>query len=352
MAKKKTSKKPVKKKLSTRKPVKPSRQPELAAPLYLPTHYEAPPQSKKLSIGKIAAAAAVLVFASLLFTYFLYPRALLGIVYKIYEFRAGVSEKTIDVDGYSAGYLEGGSGPALVLLHGFGDSRISFAQSSRYLTDRYRVIMPDLPGFGATAHDVSRNYSIQSQVVFLHKFLKKLGIGSFFLGGNSMGGHISAAYTLRYPEQVKALILIAAAGLQVRDPTPYRQSLKRIETEADFDAFIDKTFVKKPFIPRPFKDYMIESSARDFEWLNRIRSDIRAGGDYILNNRIRNIRRPTMVLYGDRDLIVEPDVSRLYLKSIRGSKAVVFTNCGHAPQYEEVERTAQEIRDFLATVKE
>lgn len=279
--------------------------------------------------------------------YFFYPKALLGLMYQVYEFRSGVSEKTADVEGYRTGYFEGGRGETLVLLHGFGDSRTAFLQSSKYLTDRYHVIMPDLPGFGDSPHDPERNYAIHSQVVFLHKFLEKIGVKEFYLGGNSMGGHISAAYTLQYPREVKALILVAAAGLRVHDPVPYNNVLEKIQTAADFEKMLDKTFVKKPFIPAPFRAYLMEKSGLDFDWQNHIRSQIRSGGDYILNGRAAGIRVPTLVLYGDHDQIVEPAVGKLYAKLIRNSKEVIYENCGHAPQYEEPERTAKSIRDFL-----
>ena len=117
---------------------------------------------------------------------------------------------------------------------GFGDSKGSFLQSSAFLTEKYRVILPEVPGFGETSKVPDRDHSNRTQVETFHKFFQKLGLKEFYLGGNSMGGHISTAYALRYPNEIKRLILLNAAGLSVPGEFSYSHSEESIETEADF----------------------------------------------------------------------------------------------------------------------
>ena len=294
-----------------------------------------------------AAVIAVFVLLSALL-YWQFPQVILGAIYKSYEWQAGVEAKEIPVDGYSIPYYEGGSGEVLVLIHGFGDSKTSFLQAARWFTPKYRVILPEMPGFGDTARVAGRDHGIRSQVETLHGFFGKLGLRRFHLGGNSMGGHISVAYALAYPEQVNRLILISASGLKVNDNIPFSPAEKPIQTREDFDRYMDEVFVKKPWIPEPFKKHFIAKSAQDFEWMNEVRAQIRADPDYILNDRVVGISQKTLIVWGKQDKIVEIASGEAYHRWIPGSQLEIYDSGGHSPQYEYPQRTAETILDFLA----
>jgi abhydrolase domain-containing protein 6 len=298
--------------------------------------------------GLAGLAVVVLVLAgSLGVIYSFFPGVLLAVLYKQYETKAGVSAASVDVEGYTVPYYKGGKNEAIVLIHGFGDSKVSFVQMVEYLTPKFYVVLPEVPGFGDTSKDPNRKYSIRSQVETLHGAFKKIGLTRFILGGNSMGGHIAAAYALRYPEDVSHLILIDASGLKVDDDIPFRNSESRIESEADFDAYMQQVFVQPPVIPGPFKREFIREAAANFDWQNKIRTDIREGEDYDLKDRLKDIRVPTLILWGDKDVIVKLDVGSAYNKGINGSILQVFSNCGHSPQYERPKETADAILAFL-----
>ncbi len=283
--------------------------------------------------------------------YYFFPQTLLSGMYRLYEHRAGVTAKQVEVDGYKIDYYEGGTGTPLVLIHGFGDSMVSFVQSAGKLTKHYRVILPQVPGFGKSLRDPKRNHSIRSQALIMNKFLRKIGLKKFHLGGNSMGGHISVSYTLMFPRDVHSLLLLNAAGMKTSDTIPYEPSKAPLQTEAEFDKYIEGNFVKKPFVPRPFKMYFIEQSKKNFAWDNRIRREIREGKDYILNNRLGEIRVPTLAFWGDKDTTVHPRNGRAYHRGIAGSKWVLWKDSGHSPQYENPEGTADVLLEFLKSVK-
>src|SRR5471030_1702940 len=86
-------------------------------------------------------------------------------------------------------YLEGGSGDTLVLVHGFAGDKDNFTRMARFLTPHYRVICPDLPGFGDASRDPGASYAIAAQVERLRAFLDVHAPGRIHLGGNSMGGY-------------------------------------------------------------------------------------------------------------------------------------------------------------------
>lgn len=293
---------------------------------------------------------SAIVAGAAAFVYFFLPGVLVDAARAQYERRAGVTKKKVAVDNYMVPYYDGGSGDSLVLIHGFGDSMISFVQAAEWLTPKFRVILPEVPGFGDTVQDTGRSYGIRDQVETIHAMLKSLGIQKSHIGGNSMGGHIAAAYALAYPNEVLSLILINAAGVTVNESEPYEDALEPVRTEADFDAYLDKLFVKKPPIPGPVKSYLVERTARDFEWHNRIRGEIRSGDDYVLNNRVSAITAPTLIVWGDKDQLISLDVGKAYHGAIAGSQLVVFTECGHSPQYERPKETAETILAFLSTL--
>ncbi|HRK33953.1 MAG TPA: alpha/beta hydrolase [Candidatus Hydrogenedentes bacterium] len=300
----------------------------------------------KFVVGILLLLAALAIPAYVVFTFF--PQVILDIVRAQYAREAAVTEKSAVVDGYTIPYYEGGSGETLVLIHGFGDSMISFVQSARWLTPKYRVIMPEVPGFGETQRDPALDYGPRAQAERLHTFFHQIGLKNFHLGGNSMGGHISAAYALLYPEDVESLLLIDAAGITISDSEPYQDAEKPVATIEDFDAYMDKLFVKKPHIPGAFKRYFVQQGQGNFEWQNRIRADIRKSPDAILNGRIGNVKVPTLVLWGDKDQLISLAVGEAYHKAIPGSEFVVFKDCGHSPQYERPQETAEAIVAFLS----
>lgn len=289
------------------------------------------------------------LFSAGLVVYFLFPQWLLGFVQWRYERASGVASKIMVIDGYAIPYYEGGKGEPLVLIHGFGDSKVSFVQAAKWLVPHYRVILPEVPGFGETVRDNSRSYHIRAQVQTFHKFFQRLGLTSFHLGGNSMGGHIAAAYTLTYPERVKKLLLLAAAGLKADGAWfPYSPVDQPVKSREDFYKDMKKLFYTVPYIPRPFESYLIKKAQESWSWQNRLRADIRNGPDYLLNDRIRHIKVPALILWGDTDHVVALPVGHAYRKALTYDTWVLMKHCGHIPQYERPRDTAEIILQFLA----
>lgn len=300
---------------------------------------------KKIVFGVIAVlvVAAVGCYATIM----LFPEVGLALVRMQYERASGVTAKSATVDGYTIPYYEGGSGETLVMIHGFGDSKISFVQCAKFLVPQYHVILPEVPGFGETAHDEKLDYGTRAQAERFHKFFHQIGLQKFHIAGNSMGGHITASYALLYPEDVLSVILIDASGYKLHEGDTYKDAEKPAGTPAEFDAYMDKLFVKKPPIPDSFKRYFIKQATKNFAWQNRIRADIRNGPDAYLNDRIGTIKAPTLILWGDKDQLIELAAGEAYHAAIPGSQLVVFKDCGHSPQYERPQETAEAILAFL-----
>jgi pimeloyl-ACP methyl ester carboxylesterase len=132
-----------------------------------------------------------------------FPAALLASVQYLEQQIAGLSNERLEVANLSIHYYEGGPSDAetLLMIHGFGANKDNWLRFARHFTERYHVIALDLPGFGDSSQPHA-SYDVGSQVERVAAFTQALGIKKTHLIGNSMGGHISALYAARYPEQV------------------------------------------------------------------------------------------------------------------------------------------------------
>ena len=141
----------------------------------------------------------------LLWFIFLCQAQCLNIVKKIERKASGLEQKSVEINGINIRYLEGGSGEPLVLIHGFGANKDNWTRIGKFLTPHFHVIAPDLTGFGESSKEPDGKYTIKDQAVFLKKFIEKIGIKSFHIGGNSMGGNIAGQYADLYQNDLKSL---------------------------------------------------------------------------------------------------------------------------------------------------
>src|SRR5919107_5286256 len=137
--------------------------------------------------------------------------ALLSVVSAAAQAPAPQPAKELVVFGQRIKYVEAGSGPVVVLLHGLGGNSTNWAFSTPALAEKFRVIVPDQVGFGQSDKPLI-SYRVGTYVDFLDKFLSELKVERATLVGNSMGGWIAAAYALKYPAKVERLVVVGAAG--------------------------------------------------------------------------------------------------------------------------------------------
>src|ERR671929_1807161 len=124
-----------------------------------------------------------------------------------------VQEQEIEVQGVLTRYLTAGEGAPLVLLHGVGDNALDWRWVMPILARDHRVYAPDLPGSGASAKPAADRYSPAFFEHFVGAFLDALGADRAAVVGNSAGGLAGLRFALSEPERVRALGLVAGAGL-------------------------------------------------------------------------------------------------------------------------------------------
>jgi len=244
--------------------------------------------------------------------------------------------KEVLVFGQKINYAEAGSGPTVILLHGLGGSWQSWHFNIAPLAEKYRVIVPDQIGFGKSDKPLV-NYRIRTYVDFLDEFCKELKIERATLVGNSMGGWIAAMFTAAFPDRVDKLVLVDAAGY-----TPPKDLDTRLlfslnpTTKEETKVLLAKVFYSKALQT----DLAIRQSvaarlaAGDGYTIKSITESIIRGEDF-LDDAVKNIRRPTLIVWGREDGLVALAEGQRFNKDIAGSKLIVFDQCGHVPNIEK-----------------
>src|SRR5437879_8908678 len=134
------------------------------------------------------------------------------------------ADKTIMVFGQSIYYVDMGSGPVVVLLHGLGSRKEDWVPVLEPMAQKYRLLVPDQIGFGRSDKPLL-DYSVQTYVDFLNEFLRQLKVEKVSLVGESLGGWISALYAVELSDgghliALDKLVLVDAAGLKQDAPIP------------------------------------------------------------------------------------------------------------------------------------
>lgn len=266
--------------------------------------------------------------------------------------KGDVEIKKVSINKFEIVYSETGRGETILLLHGFGGDKDNWTRMAPYLYRQYRLVAPDLPGFGESSRLNGENYAVSLQIQRVKEFKEKIGLGKVHIVGNSMGGAIAAAYALKYPEDILTLTLIDSAG--VTSPTKSELTLELekgnnpllVKDAADFDRLMSFNFHKKPYIPESIKEYFAERAVKNREFNEKIFSDIRGEPNQVEPN-LPKLKASTLILWGDKDRVIHPDSATVFKKGITDSKLIVFKDCGHIPQLERPRDTANAIQEFI-----
>ncbi|MHB8770185.1 MAG: alpha/beta fold hydrolase [Syntrophales bacterium] len=274
---------------------------------------------------------------------------------------AGLVKKEIPVDDHRIVYLEGGKGEAILLLHGFGGDKYLWMRFARYLTGRYRVVIPDLPGFGESSQIPTATYDADSQVERIDRFTRTLGIDRFHLAGNSMGGLLAALYAATYPEKVMTLSLLAPAGVESPEPSELVQLLRKginpliAGDPAEYDRLLGLCFVKPPFIPAEFKKLLAADAVSHRGFNEKIWQDMRLhrsqdgsfASESYLEPYLPNLRAPVLVLWGDSDQVLDAGGAAVLEKKLPTARIVLMKQTGHMPMLEKPKEAAAVVAAFL-----
>jgi pimeloyl-ACP methyl ester carboxylesterase len=278
---------------------------------------------------------------------------------------SGLTKRELALAEHRVVYLETRSAPAqgddvpIVMLHGFAGDKLNWIRYARHLTSRYRVIIPDLPGFGESDWHPHLVYSMRNQAAWLGSLLDTLGIPKAHIAGNSMGGHIATHFAIRAPERVETLLLFAPAGTEGAGPpwdeTKMEPGQHPLMTSSikHFDDLMRWVFVKQPTLIGPVRrHFAMQAIARQLH-NRKIFADItvREAGNELVEPMLPSMGMPTLVVWGDTDRLLDFGQARLYETLMPDARAIVLPRCGHIPMAEQPHHTARISLDFLQSVQ-
>ena len=265
--------------------------------------------------------------------------------------RAGLRLRSAQAAGCHMPYLDGGSGEPLVLIHGFGGDKDNFTRVARFLTPHYRVLCPDMPGFGEASRHADAGYTIAEQVERLRALLDQLAPGRVHLGGNSMGGFIAAQFAATYPERVASLWLLDPAGTEAAQSSAILQRYRDtglvpllMREPAEFDALIAAASSRKPFLPYCVRTALGRRAAADFKLHSRILRQL--AGVPLLEQQYRELLPPTLIVWGERDQILHPSGADTLRALCREQRTILMPGIGHLPMLEAPRRSARDYLEF------
>lgn len=247
-------------------------------------------------------------------------------------------------------YLHAGQGDPVLFIHGFADQKETWSLVARLLSRGYRVIAPDLPGYGAADRIEDTHADTDSQARFVRQFLDELGIGRAHVVGNSMGGGIAQRLATLAPAQVQTLTLICSMGPAIRK-SQFTEHLEIHGGNAliprsveQYISMLDWVFEHKPPFPGPLLRHMARRQVARADDYEAYFSVLETEWDW---SQVETPQQPTLVIQGRRDRVIHPATARGLVEQLPDARLLMLAGTGHAPQWEKPRATARALQGFL-----
>ena len=247
-----------------------------------------------------------------------------------------------------------GDGEPLVLVHGLAYDRAGWGTFPDLLAERFRVVLLDNRGVGESDAPPGP-YTVAEMAADVLGVLDEAGIERTNLFGVSLGGYIAQEFALTWPERLHTLILCSAApGGPSAVPMPAATvevfaKYPTMEREAGLRMFVENSLGERGVRERPelveeiFR-YRLGHAPTTEAWV----AQATAGATYVNEDRVSEISVPTLVLAGGADVVVDPANAELLASLIPGARAVVVPDRGHLMVWEDSERVAELVTEFLS----
>jgi len=298
-----------------------------------------------------ALILGAIFFSACFITYNYFPGAVEEVRTRVAFYKADLEVKTIEAEGYSFEYIEGGSGETILFVHGFGGQKRSWLRYCKLLSSKYRVIAVDLPGHGGTPHVEGQNYDLESLTKTLHVFTKAANLEKFHLVGLSMGGGVSTVYAAHYPQDVKSLILLNPFGVI----TPKRSDLELHIQKGknlffprslnELDELITYTTGKPLSIAKHFKEYLLYKMNEKKEFYAKAFDQLTQSTP--VEKLLPKIQTRTLVLIGGKDQIIHPSSFQIYKKLLPNARTFLIQDGTHVFVGSYFDEALEQIEAFL-----
>tara|TARA_B100000902_G_scaffold193319_1_gene184749 strand:+ start:266 stop:1015 length:750 start_codon:yes stop_codon:yes gene_type:complete len=224
-------------------------------------------------------------------------------------------------------YIEKGEGQVIILLHGLMGGLSNFKDVIDFFSSKnYKVVIPELPIYTLPLKETS----VTAFSDFLEDFIKFKKFNNPILLGNSLGGHIGLIFSNKNPNLVKSLILTGSSGLyenSMGESYPKRENYDYIKRKTE-EVFYSPKVATKEIVDEVFET--VNNRDKLVRTLSIAKSAIR----HNMSSDLPNIKTPTLLIWGENDLVTPPEVAVEFNSLLPNSKLVWIKECGHAPMME------------------
>jgi pimeloyl-ACP methyl ester carboxylesterase len=265
----------------------------------------------------------------------------------LHECLTGVQSHSVTVSGHRVHYLTEGpsAGPIVVLVHGLGSSAEDWRNLAPLLTKAgFRVVIPDLPGFGRSEKPANFSYSIPDQAAFVVGFLDALNLKQVDLGGWSMGGWIVQRVAFDHPDRVRRLLLFDSAGTY--DKPTWDTSLFTPSTPAQLDQL---NALLTPH-PQPIPAFVARDllrRSRQHGWIIRRALDSMLTGRDATDALLPQLKMPVLLVWGALDHATPLELGEKIHRLVPQSQLDVIQGCGHLAALQCAPNIAPGVIGFL-----
>jgi pimeloyl-ACP methyl ester carboxylesterase len=269
------------------------------------------------------------------------------------------------VGGLSIHYQDAGdeNAPAIILIHGFISSNLVWSDVFLPLAEAgFRVIAPDLPGYGYSDKPSDGRYTINSQAHAVLRLMDRLGIEKATIVGASYGGAVAASIALDHPERVERLVLVGT----VSNDEPKKKLLLRFSCLPIIGDIVTPLFLGSRWVLRkrteqvyrrmghPLDERKLEARHHLLATANVHRAMIRTARRWSANRIQREaslIRQPTLLVWGDVDTHIPISEAYRLRDAIPNARLIIFRNCGHLPPTEHPQKFVEVVTNFCKAKK-
>lgn len=276
-----------------------------------------------VAVGLIAALLLLLLAASGL-AFWRYPLATLAWVHRRQLTMSGLQRTVLPSSAGPQTFFQGGSGPAVVLLHGAGDQAGTWSEVIPRLAGSYRILALDLPGHGASAPEAGP-LTMETILAGIEAVLAT-ATPPFTLVGNSLGAWVAMLYARRHPDRVARLVLIDGGPLRGDRPELTALPATRQQAARMMDAVLD------PATPRP-PGFILDDVARQFQRGPASRLSLPDMQQYLFQS-LEQFPVPVDLLWGESDRLVPLEYGKRMQAQLPAARLTVIPKCGHIPQQE------------------
>ncbi|MNM90846.1 Lipase 1 precursor [compost metagenome] len=249
-------------------------------------------------------------------------------------------------------------GPTVILIHGFSSSKQVWFEPGKALSSRFHVIIPDLPGWGASTDNDHSNYDIEAQATRLRDFILALEAENITLIGHSMGGAIAGVYAADQPQRVSRLVLVGALGLSFKD-NDFMRELNAGGNPFIYDdrAGVERTARLVYLNPPQMSDRQVQeailANRAQRAFIESTLAQIRPSSQWLaLDHRLTKLNMPVLGIWCREDKVIDVsalDTLRNGLPASSANNSVILEGCNHLPMVERPAETLQALDAFIAT---